>query len=172
MSANPPPPISQIWQGGFGNGLSALITNGTDQQHQTRNTLQNSNNCQNFTTMNRNNNDIAQVSEAAGGTNNNYVNFTQFIMQHNFLGNNGFGLTGDSGGIDSVNASGNENVGAVGGATNAVVTQVNEGSGGHEQVGSTNDYFNFVDTMNSKANNESLGDKALVDHRPQPPNVS
>uniref|UniRef100_A0A0K8V596 Protein shuttle craft n=1 Tax=Bactrocera latifrons TaxID=174628 RepID=A0A0K8V596_BACLA len=171
MSANPQPPISQIWQGGFGSGLSALMTNGTEQQHQTQqSTQQNSNNFHN-STMNRNNNNIAQVSEASEGTNN-YVNFTQFIMQHNFLGNNnGFGLSGDGGSGESVNqANGNEN-GAVGGATNTVATQVNGGGGVHGQIGATNDYFNFVDAMNHKASNDSGGDKQIPEHMPQQANL-
>lgn len=175
MSANPQPPISQIWQGGFGSGLSALITNGTDQQHQTqRNTQQNSKHFQNSTTMNRNNNNIANVSEASEGTNNNYVNFTQFIMQHNFLGNNnGFGLSGEGRGGEILNqAKGNDNDGAVGGATNVAVPQVNGGGGIHGQVRANNDYFNLVDAMNHKASNDSGGDKELSDHMPQQANVS
>ncbi|XP_054741461.1 protein shuttle craft [Anastrepha obliqua] len=174
MSADPQTPLSQIWQGVFQSALDTAIA---DEKHQQQTTFQASAFPHNpGTTMNgsRSNNSVASAGGPGETGNNNYVNFNQFIMQHNLLGsNNGFGHNG----ADILISNGNENVGAVGGssgnATNASATQVNVngGGGGIAQESVNNDYFNFVDTMSNKIQTGSGRDDALVESSPQPTNL-
>lgn len=91
MSADPKPqqtqpPISQLWPG-FGANTSDVS------------------NLNNTSTVAKDANGIAGKNQANNNSNNNnrdYVNFNQFIMQHNFLvGGGGGGTTAGGGGLSS-----------------------------------------------------------------------
>uniref|UniRef100_W8BFK2 Uncharacterized protein n=1 Tax=Ceratitis capitata TaxID=7213 RepID=W8BFK2_CERCA len=184
MSSNPQAPILQICQGGFGSALSGALTNNIGTQQQLKDSFQDNDFPQSFEEKTMSNNNITPVGESVGGGSNNYVNFTQFIMQHNLLGNNNsFGSNGSVGGGGGgvgggdIMINNSENVGAVGGGTHAAVAQVNaNGSsrgvgGGHGSEGTKNDYFNFVDTMSKKVQNNSARDNIQLENGQQTSNL-
>ncbi|XP_067621719.1 protein shuttle craft-like isoform X2 [Eurosta solidaginis] len=181
MSVNPRSSFSQIWQDAFVNAISVASTDDRAQarQHDTLQGAHFSNICATTMSGSNNNNNFAAFGgigsggDTASGVRNNYVNFNQFIMQHNLLGNcNTFGLNGGGSSVSDI-LIGNDNgnigaVGAVGGvgnnSTNSAITHANVNSGGNvRNANVNNDYSNIADTMSNKLQNGTNRDSGQLD---------